>query len=458
MIIKRLISNVTAVALVISALSFSASADINKKPLEIGFEIGQERQNANDFDFTVKPYSITTGDYYMGLSVCTISGTYRGLIGESDEYGQETINMDGQRITNINARCPWAYLYNYEYAKIVNDRNGVPLMYPVTAFGPAGILTENAEGKKEIIENAKINDVKITGSGTYTVGIQGFNFKDDSAKMKWGNGITSLRLSSNIKCSEADNFEIKNPILKLYNTKEEYEAKKPYKTIQTGYWFVQKYNVKFGYVVYHFIGDFKNGGRYTFNSDDKNNKITVDVNFDKKYEDKLGKLDTFGLSPFTGVESDKYQSGYEGCTYLPEYAMEITFDFNKTSTSKSNSIYSKKNDIVSPVKTIKSGIKTKKAVIKKVTATKKKTLKITWKKVSGANGYEIKLATNRKFTKNKRTFKVKKGTYTSKVIRKLKSGKRYYVKLRAYKKVEVDGYTVTANGSWSVIRISKKIK
>ncbi len=103
-------------------------------------------------------------------------------------------------------------------------------------------------------------------------------------------------------------------------------------------------------------------------------------------------------------------------------------------------------------------IKTKKAVIKKVITTKKMTLKITWKKVSGAKGYEIKLATNRKFTKNKSTFKVKKGTSTSKVIRKLKSGKRYYVKLRAYKKVKVDGYTVTANGPWSIIRISKKIK
>ena len=103
-------------------------------------------------------------------------------------------------------------------------------------------------------------------------------------------------------------------------------------------------------------------------------------------------------------------------------------------------------------------IKTKKATIKKLTPIKKKTLKVTWKKVNGAKGYEIKLATNRKFNKNKRTIKVKKGTSTSKVIKNLKSGKRYYVKIRAYKKVKVDGYTVTANGSWSEIKRSKKIK
>ena len=103
-------------------------------------------------------------------------------------------------------------------------------------------------------------------------------------------------------------------------------------------------------------------------------------------------------------------------------------------------------------------IKTKRAIIKKVTSTKKRTIKVTWKKVSGAKGYEIKLATNIKFNKNKRTFKVKKGSSTSKVIKKLKSGKRYYVKIRAYTNVKVNGYTVTANGPWSVIRISKKIK
>lgn len=103
-------------------------------------------------------------------------------------------------------------------------------------------------------------------------------------------------------------------------------------------------------------------------------------------------------------------------------------------------------------------IKTKKAVIKKLIATKKKTLKVTWKKVSGSKGYEIKLATNRKFTKNKRTLKVKKGSSTSKVIKKLKSGKKYYVKIRAYTNVKVNGYTVTANGPWSNIKRSKKIK
>lgn len=110
----------------------------------------------------------------------------------------------------------------------------------------------------------------------------------------------------------------------------------------------------------------------------------------------------------------------------------------------------------SQTRSAKPVVKTKKATIKKLTP-KKKALKVTWQKVNGAKGYEIKLATNKKFTKGKKTVKVKKGSATSKTIKKLKSGKNYFVKIRAYKKVKIDGYTVTANGPWSKIK-SKKVK
>lgn len=124
---------------------------------------------------------------------------------------------------------------------------------------------------------------------------------------------------------------------------------------------------------------------------------------------------------------------------------------NKTQITATNPTY-KHTTKVSPV------TKTKKAVIKKLTTTKKGTLKVTWKKVSGAKGYEIKLATNKKFTKNKKTLKIKKGSVVNKTIKKLKRGKKYFVKIRAYKKLKMDGYTVTATGPWSNIKRSKKIK
>lgn len=145
--------------------------------------------------------------------------------------------------------------------------------------------------------------------------------------------------------------------------------------------------------------------------------------------------------------------GYTG-SEAQRYAVDNGFAFISLGKAK-NPVKVAKTAI--STKTIKPIIsKPKKATIKKLTP-KKKALKVIWKKVSGAKGYEIKLATNKKFTKNKKTVKVKKGSATSKTIKKLKSGKKYYVKIRAYKKVTIDGYTVTANGAWSKVK-SKKIK
>ena len=85
----------------------------------------------------------------------------------------------------------------------------------------------------------------------------------------------------------------------------------------------------------------------------------------------------------------------------------------------------------------------------KVTAKKKK-LNVSWKKVSGATGYEVQYATNNKFTKNKKTVTVKKNNVT---LKKLKPKKKYFVKVRAYKKANGNTYY----GKWSKV-IKKKVK
>lgn len=75
----------------------------------------------------------------------------------------------------------------------------------------------------------------------------------------------------------------------------------------------------------------------------------------------------------------------------------------------------------------------KKVTLSKATNVKGKKVKVTWKKVSGAAGYQIVIATNKKFTSGKKTITVKSGKITSKTISKLKKKKTYYVKVRAYK-------------------------
>jgi hypothetical protein len=79
----------------------------------------------------------------------------------------------------------------------------------------------------------------------------------------------------------------------------------------------------------------------------------------------------------------------------------------------------------------------KTAIPKKVTGLKlkagKKQITVSWTKKTGVSGYRIKLATDKKFTKNVKYVKVKGVKSVKKTIGKLKTGKYYYVKVRAYK-------------------------
>lgn len=69
--------------------------------------------------------------------------------------------------------------------------------------------------------------------------------------------------------------------------------------------------------------------------------------------------------------------------------------------------------------------------LKSVKSAGKKKLKVKWDKVENAQGYEIRYATNASFKKAKK-LTVKSGAANTGTIRKLTSGKKYYVKVRAY--------------------------
>ena len=94
--------------------------------------------------------------------------------------------------------------------------------------------------------------------------------------------------------------------------------------------------------------------------------------------------------------------------------------------------------------------KPKSASIKKVKGAKKAIL-VTWIKVSGVSGYEIQLATDKKFKKNKKTVTIKKQKTTKTTVKKLKAKKKYYVRVRTYK--IVNGKKVYS--SWSKVKSVK---
>ncbi len=84
----------------------------------------------------------------------------------------------------------------------------------------------------------------------------------------------------------------------------------------------------------------------------------------------------------------------------------------------------------------------------------KKAIKVTWKKqsrkmaASRITGYQIQVATNKKFTKGKKTVTVKGYKKVSKKISKLKGKKKYYVRIRTYKTVKGTKYY----SAWSKIK------
>lgn len=102
-----------------------------------------------------------------------------------------------------------------------------------------------------------------------------------------------------------------------------------------------------------------------------------------------------------------------------------------------------------PTQTATKITKPKKAKIKKVKGYKK-ALEVSYSKVSGASRYQIQVATDKKFKKNKKTVTAKKSK-TKVKISKLKKKKKYYVRVRAYK--SVSGKKVY--GAWSKVKTVK---
>ena len=99
---------------------------------------------------------------------------------------------------------------------------------------------------------------------------------------------------------------------------------------------------------------------------------------------------------------------------------------------------------------LKTVAKPKSASIKKVKAAKK-AISVIWKKVGGVKGYQVQVATNKKFKKNKKTVTIKKQKTTKTTVKKLKAKKKYYVRVRTYK--TVNGKKVYS--AWSKVKSLK---
>lgn len=96
----------------------------------------------------------------------------------------------------------------------------------------------------------------------------------------------------------------------------------------------------------------------------------------------------------------------------------------------------------------------KKPTVKKLTKGKK-SVKVTWKKVTGIAGYQINISTSKKFNKELSSYTVNKKSAKTKTIKGLKAKKTYYVRIRTYKKAKINGKTVKVYSKWSATKSVK---
>lgn len=157
-------------------------------------------------------------------------------------------------------------------------------------------------------------------------------------------------------------------------------------------------------------------------------------------ENALATADAFtGLTYFYAALKDK--EAFDATT-----TTTTTTTTAPTTTTKATTKYAKDGSYVNS--------KAKKASIKKLTKGKK-SVKASWKKVTGVTGYQIQISTSNKFSRETSTYSITKKSTTSKTFKSLKAKKKYYVRIRTYKNTKVNGKTVKVYSKWSAVKSVK---
>ena len=134
----------------------------------------------------------------------------------------------------------------------------------------------------------------------------------------------------------------------------------------------------------------------------------------------------------TLVKNTDYTVSYaKGRKYVGKYAVKITF----------NGKYSGTKTLYFTIKPKATSISSLKAGSKKFT--------VKWKKqATQTTGYQVQYSASSKFSKAK-TVTVGKNTTVSKKISKLSGKKKYYVRVRTYKTVKINGKSIRIYSGWS---------
>lgn len=184
----------------------------------------------------------------------------------------------------------------------------------------------------------------------------------------------------------------------------------------------------------------------------KDQVISVKSKVTKAYGDKafsLGAKVKVGNGKLSYKSTNKAVADYNAktgkITIKGVGVCTITVTASETTTykAKTTKVTLKVNPKKAKVKALKPG---------------KKNLKVTWAKDTKATGYEVQCCLKKNFKSGVKKATVKKAKTTSTTFKKLKTGKKYYVRVRAYKNVKVNGKVTKLTGAWSKTVVSKKVK
>ena len=154
-------------------------------------------------------------------------------------------------------------------------------------------------------------------------------------------------------------------------------------------------------------------------------------------------FDHTGTGSYTGKYSVSAPKGTRGRVWISAYNRKYRLQ------SDSQIKYIDENSYKPGTTTVK--VTSPKTNITSLKNPSGKKMQIKWKKKSSVTGYQIQYATDKKFTKNKKTVTVSGKNTTSRKITGLKKKKTYYVRIRTYKKISGKRYY----SDWSSV---KKIK
>lgn len=137
---------------------------------------------------------------------------------------------------------------------------------------------------------------------------------------------------------------------------------------------------------------------------------------------------------------------YSGKKQLSSKYYTVSYKNNKnvgygTVTVKGKGSYSKASG------TAKFKINLKKPIFSYTKSTKRNTFTIIWKKTGGNSGWQVQYSLDKKFRSGVRTINLKSQN-TKFTVRKLRSRKNYYVRVRSYKKVGRQNWY----SSWSNVK------